>query len=349
YVQMLLAMHGTRRATDLSLCEILLRKSRELWFRDPGRARRAAELAAQAAEMVHEGLYGPPVIQDVHAWSWAKPASEKQDKSEERLVGTMIDKIRQILAWDPDPRTRAGLLALQGFLAGIRGRAEEAVRAFNRAASVHRRAGDRHLFGRVLLQKGILLGSIGEGERHAMALRLIRRSLDLVDPAREPRLVVEAAHHLIWFLSRAGRTSEAEACLGAARRLYERAGDRRHLGRLYWLEGRIAARPREAENALLAARDALKREGLGHEAALASLDLGALYTRERREADARRQPETVFALSSTGTLLGDTTFLVNTAGDLAGEEPAAPLLEELSAWMERRRGENNPQALIPGP
>ena len=45
YVEMLLAMHGTRRATELSLCEILLRQSRELAVRDPARARRAAELA----------------------------------------------------------------------------------------------------------------------------------------------------------------------------------------------------------------------------------------------------------------------------------------------------------------
>jgi tetratricopeptide (TPR) repeat protein len=346
YVDMLLALHGTRRAAELSLCDILLRASRELRWRDPERAGRAAELAGGTAELVHEGLYGPTVIQDVHAWSWAKPESEKHDKGEERLVGNMIDKIRQILAWDPDPRTRAGLLALQGFLAGIRGRVEEAVRAFNRAASVHRRAGDRHLFGRVLLQKGILLGSSG---KHAVALRLLRRSLDLVDPAREPRLAIDAAHHLIWFLSRTGRTAEAEACLGAARRLYERAGDRRHLGRLSWLEGKIAAWPREAETALIASRDALKREGLGHEAALASLDLVALYVRERREADARRQPETVFALSSTGTLLTDTTFLVDTAGDLAGAEPAAPLLDALSDWMERRRRADNPPALVPSP
>ena len=346
YVEMLLALHGTRRAAELSLCDFLLRVSRELRWRDPERARRAAELAGETAELLHEGLYGPTVIRDVDAWSWAKPESEKHDKGEERLVGNMIDKIRQILAWDPDPGTRAGLLALQGFLAGIRGRVEEAVRAFNRAASVHRRAGDRHLFGRVLLQKGTLLGSSG---KHTIALRLLRRSLDLVDPAREPRLAVDAAHHLIWFLSRTGRTSEAEACLGAARRLYERAGDRRHLGRLYWLEGKIAAWPREAETALIAARDALKREGLGHEGALASLDLGALYVRERREAEARRQPETVFALASTGTLLTDTTFLVETAGGLAGEEPPAPLLDELSRWMERRRRENNPPGLISNP
>ncbi|MEA2560505.1 MAG: ATP-dependent helicase UvrD/PcrA [Acidobacteriota bacterium] len=352
YVQMLLAMHGTRRATDLSLCELLLRKSRELWARDPGRARRAAELAAETAELVQDGLYGSPVVQDIHAWSWAQPVHERHDKGEDRLVVNITDKIRQLMAWAPDPPLRAGLLALQAFLAGSRGRIDEAVRVFNRAASIHRRMGDRHLFGRVLLQKGILLGSTregGEGRRHAMALRLIRRSLDLVDPAREPRLVVNAAHHLIWFLSQMGRTAEAEACLHAARRLYERAGDRRHLGRLYWLEGKIATRPREAEAALVAARDALNREGLGHEAALATLDLGALYVRERREVDVRRQPELVFALASSGSMLKDTTFLVETTGDLAREEPPAPLLDELSSWMERMHKENNPPALVPNP
>ncbi|HEX5715341.1 MAG TPA: hypothetical protein VF179_04230, partial [Thermoanaerobaculia bacterium] len=348
YVQMLLAMHGTRRATDLSLCELLLRQSRELGARDPVRARRAAELAAQTAELVHEGLYGSPVVQDAHTWSWAQPDVERVSKGEDRLVVNITDKIRQLLAWEPDPPMRAGLLALQAFLAGSRGRIDEAVRVFNRAASIHRRTGDRHLFGRVLLQKGILLGSTREGgQRHAVALRLIRRSLDLVDPAREPRLVVNAAHHLIWFQSQAGRTAEAEACLHAARRLYERAGDRRHLGRLFWLEGKIAVRPREAEVALVAARDALHREGLGHEAALATLDLGALYVRERREVDVRRQPELVFALASSGSVLRDTTFLVETAGGLAREEPAAPLLDELSNWMERLHRENNPSSLVP--
>jgi hypothetical protein len=346
YVQMLLGMHGTRRATDLSLCEILLRKSRELGVRDPGRARRAAELAAHTAEQVHDGLYGSPVVQDAHAWSWAQPDEERQAKGEDRLVVNIADKIRQLMAWEPDPPLRAGLLALQAFLAGSRGRIDEAVRVFDRAASIHRRMGDRHLFGRVLLQKGILLGS---SQRYAMALRLIRRSLDLVDPAREPRLVVNASHHLIWFLSQMGRMAEAEACLHAVRRLYERAGDRRHLGRLFWLEGKIAVRPREAEVALVAARDALNREGLGHEAALASLDLGALYVRERREVDVRRQPELVFGLASSGTVVRDTTFLVETAGALAREEPPAPLLDELSGWMERMRSENNPPFLVPSP
>ncbi len=344
YVQMLLAMHGTRRATDLSLCEILLRQSRELQVRDPVRARRAAELAAQTAELVHDGLYGPPVVQDIHAWSWAQPDDERISKGEDRLIVNSADKIRQLLAWEPDPPMRAGLLALQAFLMGSRRRIGEAVRAFNRAASIYRRIGDRHHFGRVLLQKGILLGS---SQKYAMALRLIRRSLDLVDPAREPRLVVNAAHHLIWFLSQMGRTAEAEACLHAARRLYERAGDRRHLGRLFWLEGKIAVRPREAEAALVAARDALHREGLGHEAALATLDLGALYVRERREVDVRRQPELVFSLASSGSVLRDTTFLVETAGSLAREEPPEPLLDELSSWMERMHRENNPPALVP--
>ena len=244
-------------------------------------------------------------MQDVHAWSWAQPDEERIAEGEDRLVVT--SPTRSGSCWPGARSSRPGkaLLALQAFLAGSRGRIDEAVRVFNRAASIHRRTGDRHLFGRILLQKGILLGS---SQRYAMALRLIRRSLDLVDPAREPRLVVNAAHHLIWFLSQMGRTAEAEACLHAARRLYERAGDRRHLGRLYWLEGKIAVRPREAEVALVAARDALHREGLGHEAALATLDLGALYVRERREVDVRRQPELVFALASSGSVLRDTTF-----------------------------------------
>jgi tetratricopeptide (TPR) repeat protein len=332
FVQMLLTMHSTRRIAELSLCDVLLRQQR------------TAGLALQVAETFHQSLYGTPVVQDPHAWSWDAPESPKHERGEDALAAGIADKVRQLLAWGPDPSERAALLTLQATVEGARRRAGEAVRLLNRAAAIHRRQGDRHLFGRVLLQKGILLGSAG---RHAMALRLLRRSLDLVDPAREPRLVVEGVHHLIWFLSRTGQTPEAEACLHAARRLYERANDRRHLGRLHWLEGRIAARPREAESALIAARDALNREGLGHEAALASLDLGALYVRERREVDVRRQPETVFSLASSGNLLKDSTLLIETAGALTREEPAAPLVENLESWTKDLREKNNPPGLIP--
>ncbi|HET9225708.1 MAG TPA: hypothetical protein VFR31_03515 [Thermoanaerobaculia bacterium] len=341
YVEMLIATQGTRRTTDLSLCEALLHTSRELAIRDPERARRAGELAIQAAEQLHEGLYGPPILQDPLSWSWKDPESEAIRKDEERHVADIVDQIQQLLAWNPPPPERAGLLALHAFLAGCRGRIGEAVRLFNCAASLLRRTGDRHLFGRVLLQKGILLGSAGRIEP---ALRLIRRSLDLIDPAREPRLAVAGIHHRIWFLARAGRMAEAEAILHAARRLFERINDRRHLGRLYWLEGKIAPRLREAESALVAARDALNREGLGHEAALASLDLGDVYRRERRDADVRKMPDVILALASSGSMLQDTTYLIESAGSLSRDDSGA-VVDELWAWMQRKRKENNPPAL----
>jgi len=344
FVKLLLSLQSTRRAADLGLCDMLLRKSRELGHRDPERARRATEIAVQAAELFDLGLYGAPVVQDAAAMPWARPDDSRSAAAELRMAESAVDKARLLLVWGSvDPLLRAGLLALEASIAGRCGRFEEAVRILNRAASIYRRLGDRHLFGRTLIQKAIFLGNVQP--RQAPALRLLRRGIDLIDPQREPRLIVCATHNLIWFLSRSGRTGEADACLGAVRRLYERAGDRRHLGRLRWLEGKLAARPREAERALVDARETLAREGLGYEAALATLDLSVLLVQEGREADLRRQPDQIFAHASSGSMLKDTTLVLESSGKLANDEGVARHIDELSAWIERIRKERNPPAL----
>jgi hypothetical protein len=343
FVALVLSLLSTRRVADLGLCDLLLNKSRELGLRDPERARQAAEIAVHLSEMLDLDLYGLPVVQSLRAMTWLLADEDRSFRAELRLAESITDKAELLQARGiGDP---AELLALEASVAACCGRIGEAVRILNRVASIHRRSGDRHLFGRTLLKKGILLGNLEEARQQAMALRLIRRGIDLLDPPREPHLIVCATHNLIWLLSQNGRTGEADACLGAARRLYERAGDRRHLARLRWLEGKLAIRPRETDRVLADAREALAREGLGYEAALAAVDLSAIYVREGREAEVRRQPDLIFSYASSGTMLRDTTFVIESTNQLVREEGVARLLDELSSWLERTRREKNPPAL----
>ena len=343
-VEGLVQVHSTRRYASLALCELLLKKSRELGLEDPERARKAADLAVRVAEQLDLEIYGAPIVQDVRAMAWAYLAESRRVQAEVQLAESSMEKAEQLLEeGSGDPLARAELLSLKASLAGYCGQFEEALRYLNRASSIYRRLGEKHLFGRTLLKKGTLLGNAGQ---QVTAVRLIRRSIDLIDPPREPRLIVAATHNLIWFLNESGRTGEVDACVGGARRLYERSGDRRHLSRLRWLEGKLATQPREAEGALLAAREGLAREGLAYEAALAAMDLAVLYAHERRESDMRRQADQLFPLFRSDDMYRETTTALLSFQQRTGREDAALLIDELwgkllEAWVEK-----NPPALV---
>jgi tetratricopeptide (TPR) repeat protein len=342
-VEGLAQVHSTRRYASLALCELLLDKSRELGLSDPSRARKAAEIAVRVAEQLDMDLYGAPVVQDLRAVAWAYLAESRRVQAEVGLAASAMEKAEQLLEdGSGDPLARAELLTLKASLAGYCGRFEEALGLLNRAAAIYRHLGEHHLHGRTLLKKGTILGNVGQ---HPAALRLIRRSIDLIDPTREPRLIVCATHNLIWFLHESGQEGEVTACLDGARRLYEKAGDRRHLNRLLWLEGKLASGSREAEGALLAAREGLAREGLAYEAALAAMDLAVLYVQERREADMRRLADQIYPLFRSDDMYHETT-----AALLSFQRPGedvARLIDQLSGWVARARSEKNPPALLP--
>jgi tetratricopeptide (TPR) repeat protein len=342
-VEGLFQVHSTRRYASLSLCELLLRKSGDLLGEDPGQARRAADLAGAMTEQLDLELYGAPVVQDTRAIAWAYMAETGRVSADLRTAETSHQAAGRLLGQEPrDPFTQAELLTLQASLRAYGGRFEHALGLLNRAASIHRRAGDRHRLGRTLLKKATVLGNAG---RPDVAARLIRRSLELIDPPREPRLLVCAAHNAIWFLAESGQTSEAAAWIQGARRLYQQAGDRRHLGRLRWLEGKIALNLGAAEGALADARESLSREGLPYEAALAAMDLAVLYANEGKHAAMRRQADQMLPFFRSETLYRETVMALLSFQQNAGQRAPAELIGELGSYLDRTRGEMNPPGL----
>ncbi|MEA2601041.1 MAG: MalT-like region [Acidobacteriota bacterium] len=343
-VEGLFQVHSTRRYASLALCELLLHKSRELAREDPERACRALDLAAAAAEQLDLDLYGAPVVQDTRGIAWAYLAEPERVQADLRSAESSMTAAARLLAVETGrPRVRAELLTLQASLRACGGRFEEALGLLNRAATIYRREGDRHLLGRTLLKKATVVGNAGQPE---MAVRLIRRSMDLIDPPREPRLMVCATHNFIWFLNESGRGAEASASLQGARRLYRKAGDRRHLGRLRWLEGKLAPRFDGAESALNEARDELAREGLCYEAALAAMDLAVLYAGGSRGAAMRRQADQMLPLFRSGAMYRETMIALLSFQKDAEKISSAALIQELGDHLDRVWEEKNPAGLI---
>lgn len=344
-VQGLTQVHSTRRYASLALCELLLQVARDLWIEEPARARRAIEQAVQVAEQLDLELYGAPVVQDLRAIAWAYLADTGRVHADLRLSDNALETAELLLEEGTgDLLVQAELLGIKASLSATCGRFEEAVHLLNKVASIYRRAGDRHLLGRTHIKKGTVLGNAGELDA---ALRLIRCGMDLIDPPREPRLMVCATHNYIWFLKEAGCSGQAEACLNGARRLYQRAGDRHDLLRLRWLEGKIAERPRDAEAALLAARDGLAREGLSYEAALAAMDLAVRYTSEGRRTEMRRQTDQMLPLFRSEDMYRETLMALLSFQDGSARREPAGLLDEVGTYLSRAWREKNPPALAP--
>jgi tetratricopeptide (TPR) repeat protein len=342
-VQGLSQVHSTRRYANLALCELLLQTARDLAVENPAKARRATELAVRVTEQLDLELYGSPVVQDMRAIAWAYLADTGRIQADLRLSESALETAELLLeAGSGDPLVHAEILGVKASLKAYGGHFEEAVHILNKAASIYRRSGERHLLGRITIKKGTILGNAGELDA---ALRLIRCGMDLVDTRREPRLLVCATHNYIWFLKESGRSGLASICLNGARRLYKQVGDRRDLVRLRWLEGKIAEKSGDAETALLAARDGLAREGLAYEAALAAMDLAVLYTAEGRGEEMRRHTCKMLPLFRSEDMYRETMVALVSFQEGRGRREPDGLIEEVGAYLSRAWQEKNPSML----
>jgi tetratricopeptide (TPR) repeat protein len=191
----------------LKLCDLLLKRSRESWFRDPARAVELARMAVETAAWLDTGYYGEGLVEEERALAWAHLGNAYRIASDLRSA-------EEALLQAQEHHQRAGEDALTGaqilsFLASLRtsqGRFDEAAEILDQAVAVYREAHDRHLEGKALIQKGTVLGYVG---RYQEAARIVQRGLSRIDLLEEPHLLVAARHNLIWYLNESGRHAEA--------------------------------------------------------------------------------------------------------------------------------------------
>ncbi len=328
----------------LKLCDLLLKRSREAWFRDPARAVEFAKLAVETAAWLDTGYYGEGLVEEERALAWAylgnayRIASDLRS-AEEALLRAEEHHRRS----DEDALTGAQILSFLASLRISQGRFDEAAEILDQAITVYREARDRHLEGKALIQKGI---ASGLGGRPKEAIRLIRRGLLRVDLLEEPQLLVSARHNLIWFLNESGPPrSRRWRSLEQTRSLYLTLGEQTHLIRLRWLEGRIArdlGRLDQAEAALREARDGLIERGIGFDAARVSLDLATVYLRQGRTAELKRIAAEMVPVFESRDIHQEALaalLLFRQAAD--AEEVTLGLLERISDYLQRAR--RNPE------
>jgi len=284
-------VQNSARFHSWGLCELLLSRPIET-LSEPQEGHDLAEVAVALADGLDPVVYGGALLEDMKARAWAYLGNSRRLLSDFRGAELAFQTAESHLAQGTGERLeRARLLDLKASLRTIQGRYDEAIALLNRAIAIYQRAQQRHLLGRVLLNKGHVCIWKDEFET---AIALLRQGLSLVEPEREPKLVATAYHNLAYVLNEMGLPREALALVTRARLLYLEMGDRLYLIRLQYTEGKIAlnlGRLEQAEGMLREVRKSFLEKGMAYDAALASMDLAQVYARQRRLAEIRAVSE----------------------------------------------------------
>jgi tetratricopeptide (TPR) repeat protein len=253
---------------------------------DPQETLRFADLARQAAERLSAKELGAAVVADLRALAWAQLGNAHRICNDLPQASKALNRA---VHWS-QRGSRSGLLMARvaDFLAsllGAQGRYGEARRILKAVHDTHLKEGRRHLAGRALYTAGCMAGWDGDAAR---AITLMRRGFDLLDLDRDPVLAVTLVHGMITHLAELGRFRSARRLLWRCRSLVVEQGNAIALLRLRWLEGRIYAGLDDfarAEAALRETRAGFAEHGQIYPAAIAGLDLAALWARQGRFAE----------------------------------------------------------------
>lgn len=287
---------GRGDSQSWGLCESLLARSRACRHQDPEQMVLLAERAVAVASELDPMLYGRELVADMRARALAELGNAYRVADDldaaERSLQSAIDWSAQ---GTQDPLLLVRIMDLTASLCGYQRRFAEALVLLEAVHSLYERHGDRHNAGRALISKGLYTGYSNAPER---AIELITAGLAMIQPARDPKLVVSAVHNLIGFMADCCRFEEAQRLLRRSRPAYFAEGDRLNLVKLRWLEGRIAAglgKMERAEKAFAEVRASLEEAGLGYHVALVSLDLAAVWLRQDKVAEVRGLVEELVA------------------------------------------------------
>ncbi|MFL6235692.1 MAG: hypothetical protein ACJ76N_21345 [Thermoanaerobaculia bacterium] len=304
-----LVQHSVERRTLLvrncprfhtwGFCELLLHRSRELNFQDPALGESLALLAIEVLDHLDSSIYGPEPLEDLRARAWAYVANSRRIRADLQGAEEAFDFALSFLRLGTgDPMEKALVLDLKASLLTRQRRFSNALGLLRRASAIFLEVGETHRAGRALVKMSSVHSFAGEPEK---AISLLHRALKLIDPAREPRLVLVAWQNLIDDLIETGQFMEAQKLLAKARPLYKQftpwLSDTRR-----WIEGKIArglGQLDRAESLFLSVRASFLKESAPYDMALISLELASLYAEQGRMAELKRLSEEMIPIFSS--------------------------------------------------
>jgi len=278
------------------MVEVLAQLSFEERYRDPEKMVHLALLAKLAAENLDAQDYDPQVIADHQARAWAELGNAH------RVHDELCQAIAAMATAEERLRRGTGNLFLLARVADLRAsllntqrQIPDACELLDGVSQLYRKLGDGHLAGRALVSQGIYTDYDGDP---AWALRLLREGLSLLDRERDPQLVTSTTENLLELMVRCGEFREAARALMESGLRQILAGQPLNLFKLRWVEGQILlglGKLHRAETAFREARAGFLEHNQGYNAALAGLDLAAVWLEQGKTSQAKELAEDMLA------------------------------------------------------
>jgi tetratricopeptide (TPR) repeat protein len=215
-----LLLSNSRRFPTWGLLELLIARGREETFADSEHAEEILRLALDVAGHLPPSFYGSGLIEDMRARSWGYIANARRVRREfgaaEEAFG---EAFLHLASGTEDPLERAVLWDLEASLRRFQKDFERSRALSYRAISIFRRVGEPHLLGSAMVKLSTAYANLRQPKQ---ATSILYKALDLIDPARDPRLALCALNNLVDDLADSGRFLRAQRALRQARPLYQR-------------------------------------------------------------------------------------------------------------------------------
>ena len=321
------------------LCDLVLQQSREQNFQNPALGECLALLALEILDRLDPACYGVEAIKDLRARAWAYTANSRRVKGDlrgaEEAFALAFASLKQ---GSREPMERAILLDLQASLLRAQRRFRKSLSLLRRATKIFLELGERHWAGRALVKMSTVHHVAGNPRQ---AIPLLYQALELIDGAREPRLLLVAWHNLINGLAESERFMEAQKLLAQARPLYQQYPEHWTHNRYKWVEGMIVrgfGQQDHAETLFLAARNGFLAEGAAYDVALVSLDLASLYAEQGRMAELKRLAEEMVPIFSSRQIHREAlAALAFWRQAVEAEEACVDLVAGVASFLKRAR------------
>jgi tetratricopeptide (TPR) repeat protein len=288
-------LHTDPRFVSWGLCELLVRRSCQTAAREVSEAVHLADLAVHVADRIAEGgLFEESWVYQLRSLAWAALGNARRVQGDLNGAERSFDMADSW--WEAGTRGTEDALGYEPVLLDLKASLRLAQRRFPEAFKLlagavelflHGEHRDPHRAGRSLIKKAG--AHIEQGDTES-AIQALKQANGLIDPDREPRLLLCIRHNLADNLSKAGRHREAAAFLPDLKDLAAAHGSAQDRLRLDWVEGRVAAGLGDHEQArrlLTQVRQTFLDEDNAFDAALAALDLSISHLQEGKTAEVR--------------------------------------------------------------
>lgn len=276
------------RYQSYTLASYMLERCAKAVFHDPALARELARLARTISLQTDpRSCGGSAALADLEAYALAMEANALRVAGDLRQALVTFMEARDLQekgGADPDLAARVDLL--EASLRRDLRQFPAALTLLDQAESMFNALRDREQMARTLINRANIFLEMRDLDK---AVATLRRALPL---SQDPWLALCVRHNLIMALASCDRAREAAELYEQSRSLYLQHSDPLTTSRSLWVEGLIARELGEdlkaARELLAEAAERLAEHGYGFDAALAGLDLVAVYAKQGDSAEALR-------------------------------------------------------------